>query len=127
MADNGNTPAHPAPAPAPAGAVVAEPALAPLRKIPPKVVSPMDRLKAYLKEVPGIRARLVKVTEEQEEMLKRSKASIESFDHATARINDLVKSWEEQNAGQHAPVGAPAVAATPAAPAPAGEGAKSGG
>ena len=53
MADNGSIPARPAPAPP--TAVVAEPALAPLRKVPVKVVSPMDRLKAYLKEVPAIR------------------------------------------------------------------------
>jgi hypothetical protein len=141
MADNGK----PTPVPAPASAVAAEPALAPLRKVPAKVVSPMDRLKAYLKEVPSIRARLVKVTEEQEEMLKRSKASVEAFDQATTRITALVKSWEEQNAGHDAPgpvktpvptpsaapvinpVATASVAGTTPAPTPAGEGAESGG
>lgn len=103
MADNGKPGPVPIPAPVPAG----DTALAPLRKIPAKVVTPMDRLKAYLKEVPSIRARLVKVTEEQEEMLKRAKASVETFDQATARINEIVKSWEEQNAGHDAPAPGP--------------------
>lgn len=146
MADtNGSKPPI---APAPAGAIVAEPALAPLRKVPPKMdpkkafdgTSAVDRMKAYLKEIPTIRARLVKVIDDQEENLKRAKASVDAFDQTTARISEIVKSWEEQNAGPHAPVAAAAPGPGAEAPAPAaagagtpspaaagGEGAKSGG
>lgn len=145
MAD---TNGKPVPAPAPAGAVVAEPALAPLRKVPPKMdpkkafegTSAVDRMKAYLKEIPSIRARLVKVIDDQEDNLKRARASVETFDQTTARISEIVKSWEEQNAGHHAPAAVPGTPAGAEAPAPApagagaspaapagGEGAKSGG
>jgi len=148
MADTNGS--KPVPAPAPAGAVVAEPALAPLRKVPPKMdpkkafegTSAVDRMKAYLKEIPTIRARLVKVIDDQEENLKRSRASVDTFDQTTARISEIVRSWEEQNAGHHAPAiavatpgpagaEAPAPAAAGAGTAPAapagGEGTKSGG
>lgn len=152
MADNGKTPVH-LPAPAPVGAVattaVTESTLTPLRKVPPKMdpkkafegTSAVDRMKAYLKEIPSIRARLVKVIDDQEDNLKRARASVEAFDQTTARISEIVKSWEEQNAGHHAPVAAAApgpagaeapapspagAGASPAAPA-GGDGAKSGG
>jgi hypothetical protein len=113
MADqNGNpVPALPAPAPPPPGARIAEPALAPLRKVPVKLdpkkafegTSAVDRMKAYLKEIPTLRARLVKVIDDQEDNLKRAKASVDAFDQTTARISEIVKSWEEQNAGHPAP------------------------
>lgn len=116
MAANNGDPVPVQPPSSPPGAVVVEPALAPLRKIPPKMdpkkafegTSAVDRLKVYLKEIPTIRARLVKVIEDQEENLKRAKTSIDGFDQTTARINEIVKSWEEQkDAGHHAPVAGP--------------------
>lgn len=117
--DNGAAPAPP-PTTAPVDTSGEASAPTPLRKIPrmdPKTAytgtSAVDRMKAYLKEVPLLRARLLKVIEEQEVHLKHARASVEEFEETTARIEALVTTWEEeQNAERrHAspgPTGPPA-------------------
>lgn len=81
--------------------------------------SALDKLKAYLRDVPPLHARLVKVIEEQEanlvrsqEALTRSKEALVTFDGVTADIRALVDRWEKD----HGQPGAPApVASIPGA------------
>jgi hypothetical protein len=75
--------------------------------------SALDKLKAYLRDVPPLHARLVKVIEEQEANLARSKQALVAFDGVTAEIRAIVDRWEKD----HGQPGAPA----PVVPGPGAE------
>lgn len=91
--------------------------------------SAVDRLKAYLKDIPVIHGRLSKFVADQEAQLAASKKSLAEFDEVTAQLKATVAKWEEEqtNGGTghdipHDPAAPKAVADTASGEAPAGGG-----
>jgi septal ring factor EnvC (AmiA/AmiB activator) len=96
-------------------------------------VDTMDRMKAYLRDVPVLHARMVKVIEEQEALLSNqqahlnaARASLTRFEALTKQIEDTVAKWEKEQADAGRDAG-PAPAAAAPAVAPSGTGAVTGG
>jgi hypothetical protein len=100
-----------------------------------------DRWKQYIKEIPVLRARLVKAVGQLEEVanatadqaktarenLAKGNAAIEAFEEATKEISERFASWEKEQTGPDQKTSQEKVDERPAAPADAsgssGEGA----
>jgi len=56
----------------------------------------VDKMKAYLRDVPVLHKRLVKVIEDLDRTLGEARVAKENFEAVTAQIEDTVKRWEEE-------------------------------
>lgn len=91
--------------------------------------SAIDRMKAYLKDIPVIHGRLNKFVADQEAQLAAAKKSLAEFDAVTAQLKATVAKWEEEQShggpGHDVPdaaAGSPAVADPTPSASPAGGG-----
>lgn len=113
------------PVPAPATAPPAPRKAVALRitKSPPgsPPMSAADRLKEYLKDVPGLHARLKKAVEDAEANNALSKKTLAEFETTVTGIKALVAKWEQEEQthvhGEHAAPAQPRVDAAGSASA----------